>query len=581
MRYYLDGLFLLRSLKGAAAQVLLISGLALFALSCGGSDAENSIPMFAEAGFIEIEPVTFTLRYEGDERERTSSLARIWYAFQPADEDPAKKPLIVFFNGGPGSSTSLLFGWNTGKMTVDPAFTGGRAFSENPNSWTKLGNLLYIDARQTGFSYCVIQDADKKENRVKEFSSRNFNSLLDGADFVRVVLRFLKNHAQIQGNKVIIAGESYGGIRSTVMLNLLLRYKEYGDGSLIYQDAALADEIQRHFDAVFPKLAGQKVPPEEIIKQWGAQILIQPLLTGKYQDEVSGEMLETQGSVVYDVAAQTGKSYQPCDKADKTCNPYNNAIFFVNDAAGRDLYNCSKPAGWMDDEGMIADNQLVQSAALQSLLGFDPAFIQPLYAKNRTGAYRFVSERKDEEQPALDALPTFAQIMLRRYAKLKTMAVPAIKGDLRSIFGELPAWDEYYLSMHYNITAAFYASDALAMPIDPQSPIYGEMFLYNLTKVRTFITNSAFDLVIFSPAIPAALAKHSNLVDSVVHETTAANGEERPGLVKVKFAEGAFGLSGLGEKTFRFPRYTASGHPVECTEPAEFLKDVESWLKEK
>jgi hypothetical protein len=60
-----------------------------------------------EAGFITIEPILFYFHY-GSYTHRLplqSSEARIWYSFHAADQDGWKKPLFVFFNGGPGSST--------------------------------------------------------------------------------------------------------------------------------------------------------------------------------------------------------------------------------------------------------------------------------------------------------------------------------------------------------------------------------------------------------------------------------------------------------------------------------------------
>ncbi|HSW59809.1 MAG TPA: hypothetical protein VLJ60_03365, partial [bacterium] len=67
------------------------------------------LPVEFESGFIEIEPVNYIL----DTRSQTADRARMWYNFQPADESPHEKPLFVFFNGGPGAATALLFTYNT------------------------------------------------------------------------------------------------------------------------------------------------------------------------------------------------------------------------------------------------------------------------------------------------------------------------------------------------------------------------------------------------------------------------------------------------------------------------------------
>lgn len=78
------------------------------------------------------------------------------------------------------------------------------------------------------------------------------NPLSLGLIFIRVLLRFLVAHPNLQRNRVVIVGESYGGIRSTVMLHILLHYQDYGNGRSIYQDPSLVQEIQNHYNHVFP-----------------------------------------------------------------------------------------------------------------------------------------------------------------------------------------------------------------------------------------------------------------------------------------------------------------------------------------
>jgi len=58
----------------------------------------------AEAGFLDIPRDTYTWNLQ----QRTSPEHRVWYAFQPAATIPTSKPLVVFFNGGPGSATLVV-----------------------------------------------------------------------------------------------------------------------------------------------------------------------------------------------------------------------------------------------------------------------------------------------------------------------------------------------------------------------------------------------------------------------------------------------------------------------------------------
>src|SRR6185295_5976641 len=95
-----------------------------------------------------------------------------------------------------------------------------------------------------------------------------------------VILAFFDTHPSLRCSRVALVGESYGGVRATRMLEMILHYREH----------ELADALQAHFDLVFPRRAGQVVPPEVIAEQFFAQVLIQPLVLGTPQLEHSRPM---------------------------------------------------------------------------------------------------------------------------------------------------------------------------------------------------------------------------------------------------------------------------------------------------
>lgn len=551
--------------------------------------------LIPEAGFVEIEPVDYVIRNAGRVKQFTSSEARIWYAFQPADEAPETKPLAIFFNGGPGCSSSLLFGFNTGLLTVDPRLTGGLPRVPNPTSWTRFANLLYIDARETGFSYNLMDNVQNKSYRNKEFSARNYNPLFDAADFLRVVLRFLAKHPEIQANPVLVVGESYGGVRGTVMGYLLLNYSEMAEETFIYEDQTLSQEIQTHFETIWPDYAGVRVPRETIATQFGHLAFIQPLLSGGYQSEVAGEMFEQPDSVIQKLAQETGTQFVTCAEAGSqySCDAEYNAQMFVDETAARDLYNVTQPKGWIDDISLVIDEQLDQIDALAELLGTDPTQIPQMYPSSRKRGYRYGDLPSDDlllsydpASAAFDAsfqkaisdlfVPYPLRLMAqRRQSLLHTLADTVLPG-LQAAFGQLYEWDYHYVASQYPITATFYMYESLIMKIDPSSDIYGEMFLYDIMYQKAFITRAANDIVIYAPAIPPALCKHTALVSAcdVVDEGDG----ERPGLIRFAFQPDAFdGVTAPQQVEVRFPPYATSGHPVEASQPEEFLDDVESW----
>lgn len=198
-----------------------------------------SAPLTAEAGFLEI------------------GTSRMFYSFHPADDCQLSRPVALLFNGGPGISTAPLMTLNTGPYTLASYDGVNSGLVANPSSWTRFANVLYVDARLAGFSYDLAPLGD--------YTWRG-----DTALFVRGLLQFLAAHPMLRANRVVLVGESYGGTRATRMLDLLFHYGTRAEG-------ALAAEIQAHFDAVFGA-AGELVAPDVIARQFGHQVLIQPLV---------------------------------------------------------------------------------------------------------------------------------------------------------------------------------------------------------------------------------------------------------------------------------------------------------------
>jgi len=533
-----------------------------------------------EAGFITIEPILFYFHY-GSYTHRLrlqSSEARIWYSFHAADQDGWKKPLFVFFNGGPGSSThSGLLSMYTSRYTLDNQIDsgGGDFFIPNPFSWTQIGNLLYIDARQTGFSYNLMNQVRDFGARFREFNAQNFNPFFDGADFIRVILRFLAVHPQLQRNPVIIVGESYGGARSINMLHILLNYTDYGDGSEMYQDKALVDEIQAHFNAVFAQYQNKVVPPEVISQQFGHQILIQPAISTGYQAQFTDELLLQPGGLIDQYELETGVAYDP--------NVHNDPLSFISDVAGRDIYIHSKRRGWLDGFFMNAARLLRYTNNLILMTGMNVTTINELYASARSTAYRVFDPEYDLSLLPFNPAPRIQSHFLE-FARQETQDIKAEPGDLALVFGILQPWDRYFLDLNYHAYWAFHVFNVAKVrgyEVDFYMARFGRMFLKNVAHVNTFITRAPLDLVIYPDAIPPSLAMEEDILESVQYVKQPLNGEERPGYIILEYRSSAFpDIPNIGTKIIRFPLYSVSCHAVSLTQPEELITDVSIWLKE-
>ena len=74
------------------------------------------------------------------------------YMFLTSQNEPSTDPLIVWFNGGPGCSSILAWAQEHGPFLQSNI---NSSFIENPYSWNKFANMLYIEQPAgVGYSYC-------------------------------------------------------------------------------------------------------------------------------------------------------------------------------------------------------------------------------------------------------------------------------------------------------------------------------------------------------------------------------------------------------------------------------------------
>lgn len=591
-------------------------------LSAGFSGAEAGNGSLA--GFYEIEPISYYFqdRFHGV-LNLTTSKSNIFYSYHPADERlGGELPLFVMLNGGPGAATATnLFSMNTAPYTLDRERQkqGGRGYSPNDHSWTKLGNLLYIDAPGTGFSYLEAPGVSNIISglaiRTYQFLGKgNFNTYIDAAQIVRVILRFLTDHPEIRANEVILVGESYGGSRVSTMLSLLLFHPHYGQGGeKIFIDPALAQEIERHFKEIFGQ--DTKVTPQVVARQFARQILIQPELAGGLQDEISGKMFYGEApyydTVIKDLARETGNSfpgpvippkYWICDKATRVL------MYYVPQRFGRDRYNYSKGKTWSDDLEAYAAMTLRDYNALSAVLRYDPAKIEKMLPKNREDAFKLLvgiktgsgwtmgeevltdSEWLDDPANA-QYLPKDPNAAARLEAQAESMTY---MDDLQfssldegvvylwDKLGRLNRWDGYMVEMNLPVYLSFTQGATLESKynINPDSSSeYGRMFLENIALVKTFLTDAYYDLVIYSPAIPEALKQYSYMVKDVTCLRGSEFSDKTRGAFRIDYHPGSLEHTSTPEYVYLYyPYYATSGHSVSSSQPDKLLRDVENWL---
>lgn len=542
----------------------------------------------SQAGFTEIEPILFSLHYSKAfaPYSDSSSTARVLYTFHPASQNPDSKPLFVFLNGGPGCATTTnLFSMNTAPFTLDRERTKGQPYAPNPYNWAVMGNLLYIDAPNAGFSYNVTPDAANPVKRLYEFNSNNFNPFIDSANVVRVLLRFLDAHPSMRNHPVVLVGESYSGTRVSTMLNLLLFYTKYGTGERIYQDTALVAEIRAHLAKVFPVQAHVgAVSPSIIARQFGRQILIQPEISGPYQAQTDGELFEKPNSIIDKIAKATHTVYERCDPKKLDCNKELNALSFVFYEAKRDPYNLLMPAKWTDELEAFAMQSLLNVPTLSRLFNFNVPSIDMFYSTARYDGYRYIANKDELDNNwvlGVGALSQKIQMLRSSQGWLDQLLLGGLSGNsMIEVFGNLPEYDDYLSGTNMAVLHSFMANDAelLNYPVSPdESPLFGQLFLENATLVKTFLTDAQNDLMIYSPGISKALKNYSSIVRSV--SVKRGTRQQSMGHFRINYVPNALVETATPSYVdFYYPYYPDSGHSVSSAQPDKLLQDIEKWL---
>lgn len=465
---------------------------------------------------------------------------RQFVAFAPSEHDPESDPIFVFFNGGPAVSSAMLLGLNIGPQTFAPAATAGAELADNPHRWTRLGNLLWIDARQVGFSYSLLDEPGDAQARADALDFASFNAYVDAGEFVRVLLDVLGHHEGLRDNPIVLVGESYGATRAQLMLDMLLEPDAYAGGERKLIDAELVERIRAHHQLV---QGSADATPEQIAAQFGRQILIQPPTGGTLLEYFAGQRFEQPGSPVEQLAGELGLDFVPCSEKPLPCNAYDNAIVFVG-TAGRSAYDTAAPASWLDDLFALVTARCSERAVLEALLGVPLDAIPELLPDARASeAWRIVDPLDYPSDAAL--------------------------GDLADQLGPLAPWDRYFLVFEYGALGQYRGLAAQQLDLAPDDPHYGELLLHNLAHVDTLITSASRDLVVYTPALADTLASYGAIVEQVevVGETWT-----------IHYRADAFAdLPGLAARSVSVPSYDAS-HAVSMDAPAELFADVEAWL---
>lgn len=145
------------------------------------------------------------LKNEKDEIE-----AQLFYTAYTRDgvDDPADRPLIFVFNGGPGAASIWLHMGALGPKRVDMGEEGFMPpppyrLVDNDHTWLDLGDLVFIDPVGTGYSRAT----DPENNKKYWGLDPDLNAV---GEFIRLYL----SRNERWTSPLYLAGESYGTTRA-------------------------------------------------------------------------------------------------------------------------------------------------------------------------------------------------------------------------------------------------------------------------------------------------------------------------------------------------------------------------------
>jgi carboxypeptidase C (cathepsin A) len=157
-----------------------------------------------------VMPYTATAGYMPMKDEKDSIKARLFFTAYTKDgvSDPAARPILFAFNGGPGSSSVWLHMGLIGPQRVimheeGEALAPPYRYTDNAYSWLPEADIVFIDPMYTGYT------RPEGNTPGRDYVGYN-NDIRFVGDFIRLYLTRYKRWTSPK----LLAGESYGTTRA-------------------------------------------------------------------------------------------------------------------------------------------------------------------------------------------------------------------------------------------------------------------------------------------------------------------------------------------------------------------------------
>ncbi|CAH1392267.1 unnamed protein product [Nezara viridula] len=156
---------------------------------------EGRIQEGQEAAKVKLSGTNVT-SYSGYLTVNKTFNSNLFFWFFPSEADPKNAPVVLWLQGGPGSSSLFGLFCENGPFSVDKSL----ALAERKYYWSQLFNVIYIDNPVgTGFSF-TESDSEYATDEVKV-----------GKDLYSALSQFFQLFPDLQKNDFFVSGESYAG----------------------------------------------------------------------------------------------------------------------------------------------------------------------------------------------------------------------------------------------------------------------------------------------------------------------------------------------------------------------------------
>ncbi len=283
--------------------------------------------------------------------------AGLFYWFFEAEAPESEEiPLIMWFNGGPGASSTLGLFLENGPYTMSPE---GNVI-KNQYGWNKKAHIIYWD-QPVGTGYSTVYD----ENPEKTFvtSENQLSEMLYEA-----FIDFLEKHPKYSNCPVYIAGESYAG---KYVPNIALMFDQKGDTNL--KGISVGDgwinsrmQMMNYIEYAYTLGYNDTKQYNEMCDKYKSFC--------KYLDEKNYKEAYDVSNKIVEKVSEYGGGFNVYDIRNFSDIPMDNVKTYMSSPTVKGILNVPKDTVWQcaDNSGPVAENliedNMIDSSELYSEL---------------------------------------------------------------------------------------------------------------------------------------------------------------------------------------------------------------------